>query len=142
MVRSPSVPMDFLTLADSASPPFQVCSFVGLYYNVIIGWSIFYFFQSFRYPLPWAECSIRRNGSLASEWMPELNSGTEERCRGQREWSHRTPLNCLIKPKQLGDHDQCGLPQFVSQTRKDSMNIELNLSPFFNKACISLIRYD
>ncbi|KAK2851316.1 hypothetical protein Q5P01_007592 [Channa striata] len=43
----------------------MVCGFVGLYYNVIIGWSIFYFFQSFQYPLPWAECPIRRNGSQA-----------------------------------------------------------------------------
>eukprot|EP00064_Thunnus_orientalis_P001842 superscaffoldBa00000128_g1845 len=43
----------------------MVCGFVGLYYNVIIGWSIFYFFQSFQYPLPWAECPITRNGSQA-----------------------------------------------------------------------------
>ncbi|PWA30882.1 hypothetical protein CCH79_00010702 [Gambusia affinis] len=43
----------------------QVCGFVGLYYNVIIGWSIFYFFQSFQYPLPWAECPIRKNGTEA-----------------------------------------------------------------------------
>ncbi|XP_068599407.1 sodium-dependent neutral amino acid transporter SLC6A17 [Brachionichthys hirsutus] len=43
----------------------MVCGFVGLYYNVIIGWSIFYFFQSFQYPLPWAECPIQRNGSQA-----------------------------------------------------------------------------
>ncbi|XP_017322654.1 sodium-dependent neutral amino acid transporter SLC6A17 [Ictalurus punctatus] len=43
----------------------MVCGFVGLYYNVIIGWSIFYFFQSFQFPLPWAECPIRRNGSQA-----------------------------------------------------------------------------
>lgn len=43
----------------------MVCAFVGLYYNVIIGWSIFYFFQSFQSPLPWSECPIRRNGSLA-----------------------------------------------------------------------------
>ncbi|CAL8277336.1 unnamed protein product [Boreogadus saida] len=43
----------------------MVCGFVGLYYNVIIGWSIFYFFQSFQFPLPWAECPMRRNGSLA-----------------------------------------------------------------------------
>ncbi|XP_029429354.1 sodium-dependent neutral amino acid transporter SLC6A17 isoform X2 [Rhinatrema bivittatum] len=40
-----------------------VCLFVGLYYNVIIGWSIFYFFKSFQYPLPWSECPIVRNGS-------------------------------------------------------------------------------
>ncbi|XP_037334867.2 sodium-dependent neutral amino acid transporter SLC6A17 [Pungitius pungitius] len=43
----------------------MVCGFVGLYYNVIIGWSIFYFFQSFQYPLPWAECPIRINGTQA-----------------------------------------------------------------------------
>ncbi|XP_034065037.1 sodium-dependent neutral amino acid transporter SLC6A17 isoform X2 [Gymnodraco acuticeps] len=43
----------------------MVCGFVGLYYNVIIGWSIFYFFQSFQYPLPWAECPIQINGSQA-----------------------------------------------------------------------------
>nr|XP_033774327.1 sodium-dependent neutral amino acid transporter SLC6A17 [Geotrypetes seraphini] len=42
-----------------------VCLFVGLYYNVIIGWSIFYFFKSFQYPLPWSECPIVRNGSMA-----------------------------------------------------------------------------
>ncbi|XP_015198227.1 sodium-dependent neutral amino acid transporter SLC6A17 [Lepisosteus oculatus] len=42
-----------------------VCAFVALYYNVIIGWSIFYFFQSFQYPLPWNECPLKRNGSHA-----------------------------------------------------------------------------
>ncbi|XP_066480907.1 sodium-dependent neutral amino acid transporter SLC6A17 isoform X2 [Tiliqua scincoides] len=42
-----------------------VCLFVGLYYNVIIGWSIFYFFKSFQYPLPWSECPIIRNGTVA-----------------------------------------------------------------------------
>uniref|UniRef100_A0A2K6G3Z3 Transporter n=1 Tax=Propithecus coquereli TaxID=379532 RepID=A0A2K6G3Z3_PROCO len=42
-----------------------VCLFVGLYYNVIIGWSIFYFFQSFQYPLPWSECPVIRNGTVA-----------------------------------------------------------------------------
>uniref|UniRef100_A0A803K4R6 Transporter n=1 Tax=Xenopus tropicalis TaxID=8364 RepID=A0A803K4R6_XENTR len=41
-----------------------VCFFVGLYYNVIIGWSIFYFFQSFQYPLPWNECPTVKNGSV------------------------------------------------------------------------------
>ncbi|KAM9475985.1 sodium-dependent neutral amino acid transporter SLC6A17 [Clarias gariepinus] len=43
----------------------MVSGFVGLYYNVIIGWSIFYFFQSFQFPLPWAECPIRKNGTQA-----------------------------------------------------------------------------
>ncbi|KAH0626536.1 hypothetical protein JD844_001581 [Phrynosoma platyrhinos] len=33
-----------------------VCSFVALYYNVIIAWSIFYLANSFQFPLPWNDC--------------------------------------------------------------------------------------
>ncbi|KAB0363894.1 hypothetical protein FD755_001246 [Muntiacus reevesi] len=44
-----------------------VCLFVGLYYNVIIGWSVFYFFKSFQYPLPWSECPVSRNGTVAGK---------------------------------------------------------------------------
>lgn len=33
-----------------------VCSFVALYYNVIIAWSLFYLFNSFQFPLPWNSC--------------------------------------------------------------------------------------
>uniref|UniRef100_T1J242 Transporter n=1 Tax=Strigamia maritima TaxID=126957 RepID=T1J242_STRMM len=29
---------------------------VALYYNTIIAWCLFYFFQSFQSPLPWADC--------------------------------------------------------------------------------------
>ncbi|KAG9481503.1 hypothetical protein GDO78_010630 [Eleutherodactylus coqui] len=38
-----------------------VCSFVALYYNVIIGWSLFYMFSSFQYPLPWENCPALAN---------------------------------------------------------------------------------
>ncbi|KAM5132330.1 sodium-dependent neutral amino acid transporter SLC6A17-like isoform 1-T4 [Mantella aurantiaca] len=38
-----------------------VCTFVALYYNVIIGWSLFYMFNSFQYPLPWENCPILAN---------------------------------------------------------------------------------
>ncbi|TEA23828.1 hypothetical protein DBR06_SOUSAS15110077 [Sousa chinensis] len=48
-----------------------VCLFVGLYYNVIIGWSIFYFFKSFQYPLPWSECPVARNGTAAGKYVVE-----------------------------------------------------------------------
>ena len=33
-----------------------VIVYISLYYNVIIAWVIFYFFNSFRDPLPWAQC--------------------------------------------------------------------------------------
>lgn len=41
-----------------------VCFFVALYYNVIIGWSIFYLFNSFQNPLPWAKCPKEGNTTV------------------------------------------------------------------------------
>ncbi|KAJ7985034.1 hypothetical protein DPEC_G00360940 [Dallia pectoralis] len=43
----------------------MVCFFVALYYNVIIGWSLFYLGNSFQYPLPWQECP--KHGNLTVE---------------------------------------------------------------------------
>ncbi|XP_039724908.1 sodium-dependent neutral amino acid transporter B(0)AT2 [Pteropus medius] len=40
-----------------------VSFFVALYYNVIIGWSLFYFSQSFQQPLPWDQCPLVKNAS-------------------------------------------------------------------------------
>uniref|UniRef100_A0A8C5QJD7 Transporter n=1 Tax=Leptobrachium leishanense TaxID=445787 RepID=A0A8C5QJD7_9ANUR len=40
-----------------------VCLFVALYYNVIIGWSLFYFSQSFQHPLPWDQCPLVKNST-------------------------------------------------------------------------------
>nr|XP_056719338.1 sodium-dependent neutral amino acid transporter B(0)AT2-like [Euleptes europaea] len=42
-----------------------VCSFVALYYNVIIAWSLYYLGKSFQLPLPWESC-------------PEISNQTEE----------------------------------------------------------------
>ncbi|XP_017209333.1 solute carrier family 6 member 16b isoform X1 [Danio rerio] len=41
-----------------------VCFFVALYYNVIIGWSIFYLGNSFQYPLPWEKCPTEGNSTV------------------------------------------------------------------------------
>ncbi|XP_014012418.2 sodium-dependent neutral amino acid transporter B(0)AT2 isoform X2 [Salmo salar] len=41
-----------------------VCFFVALYYNVIIGWSLFYLGNSFQYPLPWEECPEHGNTTV------------------------------------------------------------------------------
>ncbi|XP_061445167.1 sodium-dependent neutral amino acid transporter B(0)AT2-like [Rhineura floridana] len=38
-----------------------VCSFVALYYNVIIAWSLFYLGNSFQFPLPWNNCPETSN---------------------------------------------------------------------------------
>ncbi|KAJ8784676.1 hypothetical protein J1605_008027 [Eschrichtius robustus] len=53
-------------------PRLQVCLFVGLYYNVIIGWSIFYFFKSFQYPLPWmVEPECEKSSATTYFWYRE-----------------------------------------------------------------------
>lgn len=41
-----------------------VCSFVALYYNVIIGWSLFYLGNSFQSPLPWEKCPLQGNTTV------------------------------------------------------------------------------
>ncbi|XP_068610414.1 sodium-dependent neutral amino acid transporter B(0)AT2-like [Brachionichthys hirsutus] len=38
-----------------------VCSFVAVYYNVILAWSLFYLGNSFQQPLPWENCPMRDN---------------------------------------------------------------------------------
>ncbi|XP_031416774.1 sodium-dependent neutral amino acid transporter B(0)AT2-like [Clupea harengus] len=44
-----------------------VCFFVALYYNVIIGWSLFYLGNSFQSPLPWEQCPVSANGTVLKE---------------------------------------------------------------------------
>lgn len=34
---------------------------VSLYYNTIIAWVMWYFFNSFQDPLPWSQCPINEN---------------------------------------------------------------------------------
>ncbi|XP_074243595.1 sodium-dependent neutral amino acid transporter B(0)AT1 isoform X1 [Saimiri boliviensis] len=40
----------------------MIVSFVvGLYYNTIIAWVMWYFFNSFQEPLPWSQCPLKEN---------------------------------------------------------------------------------
>ncbi|XP_015665760.1 orphan sodium- and chloride-dependent neurotransmitter transporter NTT5 [Protobothrops mucrosquamatus] len=41
-----------------------VCSFVALYYNVIMAWSLFYLGNSFQFPLPWSNCPGTENETV------------------------------------------------------------------------------
>uniref|UniRef100_H9GPB9 Transporter n=1 Tax=Anolis carolinensis TaxID=28377 RepID=H9GPB9_ANOCA len=52
-----------------------VCSFVALYYNVIIAWSLFYLGNSFQSPLPWNDCPETVNQTI-SETECEDSSAT------------------------------------------------------------------
>ncbi|XP_068458826.1 sodium-dependent neutral amino acid transporter B(0)AT2 [Clinocottus analis] len=53
----------------------MVCFFVALYYNVIIGWSLFYFSQSFQQPLPWHECPLIKN-KTSTYVVPECDKSS------------------------------------------------------------------
>ncbi|CAL8294613.1 unnamed protein product [Merluccius merluccius] len=39
----------------------MVSFLVGMYYNAIIAWVIWYFFNSFQNPLPWSQCPLNEN---------------------------------------------------------------------------------
>uniref|UniRef100_A0A3Q3L7B6 Transporter n=1 Tax=Mastacembelus armatus TaxID=205130 RepID=A0A3Q3L7B6_9TELE len=41
---------------------------IGLYYNTLIAWIIWYLFNSFRDPLPWTECPLVDNGTGISNY--------------------------------------------------------------------------
>lgn len=36
---------------------------VALYYNTIIAWCLYYFFNSFRGELPWSKCPLQHNSN-------------------------------------------------------------------------------
>lgn len=40
---------------------------LGVYYNVILTWVLYYLFQSFRLELPWSSCPVLENGSNVTE---------------------------------------------------------------------------
>ncbi|XP_053116463.1 orphan sodium- and chloride-dependent neurotransmitter transporter NTT5 [Hemicordylus capensis] len=69
-----------------------VCSFVALYYNVIIAWSLFYLFNSFQFPLPWTNC-------------PETSNQTvpETECAGSSPTTYFWYRNTLDVTNSIGD---------------------------------------
>ncbi|XP_038659107.1 sodium- and chloride-dependent neutral and basic amino acid transporter B(0+)-like [Scyliorhinus canicula] len=79
-----------------------VSAFVALYYNCIIGYSVYYFFASFQYPLPWSECF---------DWW-----GADETCSGKMK-----DLSCNFTladgSVQVGSGEICrnGTPVYVTQ---------------------------
>lgn len=63
---------------------------VGYYYNTIIAWVMWYFFNSFQDPLPWSECPLNANrtgetlaGAAVGAGPPELAVG------GAAPWDRR-----------------------------------------------------
>ncbi|XP_077347947.1 sodium-dependent neutral amino acid transporter B(0)AT1 [Lithobates pipiens] len=79
---------------------------VGLYYNTIIAWVMWYFFNSFQEPLPWSQCPLNANQTgLNSEcarsspvdyyWYREtLNVSTSIEDSGTLQWWLVISLAC------------------------------------------------
>lgn len=44
---------------------------VGLYYNTIVAWILWYFFNSFQDPLPWSVCPLNANRTGGRACTPE-----------------------------------------------------------------------
>uniref|UniRef100_A0A914E889 Transporter n=1 Tax=Acrobeloides nanus TaxID=290746 RepID=A0A914E889_9BILA len=40
---------------------------IGLYYNVIITWCLYYLYKSFNFELPWSKCPMNENGTALDE---------------------------------------------------------------------------
>ncbi|OXB66337.1 hypothetical protein ASZ78_003728 [Callipepla squamata] len=79
---------------------------VGLYYNTIIAWVMWYFFNSFQEPLPWSTCPLTDNGTDYIEecaksspvdyfWYREtLNTSTSIEDSGTIQWWLLLCLTC------------------------------------------------
>uniref|UniRef100_A0A4W4GHQ0 Transporter n=1 Tax=Electrophorus electricus TaxID=8005 RepID=A0A4W4GHQ0_ELEEL len=71
---------------------------VGMYYNTIIAWVMWYFFNSFQDPLPWSQCPVNENRTgLVSEcarsspvdyfwYRKTLNTSTKIEDSGGLQW--------------------------------------------------------
>lgn len=48
---------------------------VGLFYNTILAWVLWYFFNSFQDPLPWRDCPVLSNhtGKPFKDTVPAYN---------------------------------------------------------------------
>ena len=48
---------------------------VSIYYNVILGWALYYLFESFRAEVPWKHCNQPWNTDQCSEKITPIGSG-------------------------------------------------------------------
>lgn len=52
---------------------------ISLYYNTILAWIMWYFFNSFQEPLPWSQCPQTMNGNQTGT---VAHRSTEVVCEG------------------------------------------------------------
>eukprot|EP00795_Rhopilema_esculentum_P014349 gene14349-5394_t len=54
-----------------------VCFLISVYYNVIIGWILFYLFDSFRADVPWRRCDHKWNSPKCMQKLSIIGNGTK-----------------------------------------------------------------
>ncbi len=52
-----------------------VCFLISVYYNVIIGWILFYLFDSFRSDVPWRSCKHDWNSPTCAKQLSVTGNG-------------------------------------------------------------------
>ena len=67
-----------------------IALYVGLYYNVVIGWCLYYFFASFSLRLPWMHCSNPWNTPNCSAATVVLSKEESQHYHGDEKvpWDH------------------------------------------------------
>ncbi|KAF3833653.1 hypothetical protein F7725_024857 [Dissostichus mawsoni] len=60
---------------------------VGIFYNTILAWVLWYFFHSFQNPLPWSQCPVNANLTANYFWYREtLNITPDIETSGSLQW--------------------------------------------------------
>ncbi|EFB23949.1 hypothetical protein PANDA_006283, partial [Ailuropoda melanoleuca] len=105
---------------------FMVCCIVGLYYSVLMAWSLFYLVQSFQSPLPWSTCPLLRNSSDFGEKRGKKRANPEcERTTSTTYFWYRNVL------KATDEIEMGGLPV---------MHLSVSLFVTWLIICISMIK--
>lgn len=110
------------SLSDDAGIGYAICLidiYMGMYYNTIIGWAVYYLFASFDSELPWMTCNnpwntrdctpvldtrTRTNSSTSPakeffEWVPWTISEPSLNCHAlsRQHWRLRFMLNIVLR---------------------------------------------
>ena len=54
-----------------------VCFLISIYYNVIIGWILFFLFDSFRSDVPWRSCDHKWDSPKCARKLSIIGNGTK-----------------------------------------------------------------
>ncbi|XP_030634188.1 sodium- and chloride-dependent neutral and basic amino acid transporter B(0+)-like [Chanos chanos] len=74
-----------------------VSTFVSIYYNIIIAYSLYYLFASFQYPLPWSDCLSWSDGNCSTTSKEICNMTTHnESSNGLLDKNQTCPVENLL----------------------------------------------